>query len=181
MPKQPPPDENLGAPTFKESLGTTYRLADTLAVLTEPFVSYRFGKRYFGLNVAFGVVVLLCWIAAFPRHELVLLRFGAAWLALVAIQSLMARWSHYFGRRQVTTFIGFPILSGVLPLGVHFCRRVLNPLLTFGVGCLIEDRALSLLIRVSAFGQVIASGFAYAIRQADDDARSDAMLTMRSR
>ena len=150
-------------------------------MLTEPFVSYRFGKRHFGRNVGFGGIALLGWISLFPRHELALIRFGGLWLALVAVQALMARWSHHFGRRQITTFVGLPIIAALLPLGVHLSRRVLNPLLTLGVGCLVEDRALSLLIQASAFGQVVMSGFNYAIQQVDDDARSDAMLTMRNR
>ena len=181
MPKQPTPEQNFGNPTFGESLGYTYRLANALAVLTEPFVSYRFGKRHFRMNVVFGGIALLCWITAFPEHETLLVQFGATWLAMVALQVLMAHGSHHFGRRQVTTFVGVPIVAKLLPFGVHFCRRAVNPLLTFGVGCLIDDRALSLLIKASAFGQLVAAGFTYAIHAADDDARSDAMLTTRNR
>lgn len=179
MPK-PPPDQP-GQLDFKEKVGYAYATACTLAVFTEPFAAKDFGKRYFGINVVIGICFLFVWIAYHPGHEVILTRFGMVWLAAVMVQMLLARWNHRFGRRQLTGYMGIPLVTFLLPLNIHFARRVVNPLLSYAVGSVIEDQALSHLIHLSAIGQAVACGFVYAMQGREDDARDDAALLVRNR
>ena len=175
MPKQQQPEMDFTRLGKGEANGLMYKLSNALAIPTEPMSAIFVGKNYYRENVIHGLAVQLCWMVAFPRHEAILTQFLMLWMAAVAVQVVVAHLNHHFGRRENTLFVGYPLVSYVIP-GVGFCRRIVTPALVFGVGTLIDDRALSLLIRWSAVGQFLSNCFAYAIKQADDDARSDAML-----
>ena len=181
MPQAPPSDGSGGGLSFTDKLQYGWILFDSFGVLSEPFCSICAGKRYYGRNVLFGLAVLVFWIVYHPEHETALTAFGAAWLAALAFQRVVGLWCHYFGTRQITTFRGIPLVSYVLPLGAHFCRRFVTPLIVFGSASLIDDQALAQLIRFSAVGQAVSLQFSYAVQGVDDDARSDAALMARSR
>lgn len=171
----------LNLPTFAQSVGVGFALACGLAALTEPFTSYRCGKRYYGWNAGLAFLILCGFVVAFPAHEAALARFLWLWLFLVTVQSAIARWHHAFGRRRITTYAGDPLIAKLLPMPAGLARRVVTPVALFGLGALLDDRALSVLIRSSAVGQAVLFAFVHAARIADDDARSDLSLVMRSR
>lgn len=181
MPQSPPPDGGAGGLSFTGKLQLGWLLFDAFGVLTEPFCSIWAGKNYYRRNVLFGLGALAFWIGYHPRSEAALAAFGAAWLAAVALQKTVSVWCHHFGTRQITSYMGTPLVSYVLPLGTHFCRRFVTPPLVFAAAGLIDDPALAQLIRFSAAGQAVSLLFSYAVKGMDDDARSDAALMARSR
>lgn len=172
----------LNLPTFSQSVGFSFALACGFSSLTEPFTSYRAGKAYYnGWNVGFGFLILCGFVVSYPTHEAALTHFLWLWLFMVVVQSTLARWNHRFGRRRVTTYAGDPLIRKLLPMPVALARRVVTPLALFGLGTLLDDRALSLLIRSSAIGQAVVFAFVYAAVAAEEDARSDLNLMMGSR
>lgn len=179
---QPKGEGGLNQPTFAQSVHLGFAVACGLAALTEPATSFRCGKNYYGpWNVGLGFLILCGFVLAFPAHGASLARFLYLWLFLVAVQSAVARWHHYFGRRRVTTYAGDPLIAKLLPMPTALARRVVTPAALFGLGVLLDDRALSVLVRSSAVGQFVMFAFSYAAMVADDDARSDLTLLMRSR
>ena len=174
-------DPGLTAPSIAQTMGYAVALAAGLAALTQPFTAYAAGKRYYGWNVVLAFLLLVGWMAFNPRHEQVLTQFCIVWLFMVAVQMALARWNHAFGVRQLTKFAGLPLITKLLPLPVHFARRVITPLYVFGLGCLIEDNALSALIRLSAVGQATLFAFVASLRAKEDDQLSDGRLMVRSR
>ena len=161
--------------TLAQSVTLTGNLASALALPTEAFLSYGDGKRYLRSRITGAAVVMAGFIVMFPTHG-VLTSYAILWSMVVCLRIILAQWKHSFGQREDTRFCGYPVLNLIFPFWLDLTRRFLNPLLTFGLGVLVEDRALALLFKSSAIGQFIFFSLVYAVAQSDDDARSDAQI-----
>lgn len=173
MPKKQ--QEGFNSLNQEEAANLSYMVGDSLSCLTEGFLNWHYGRRFWNFKrIMRGGIAGMVFIVAFPRHEAILTQFLTLWLAVIVVHSVIANVTHLTGWRQITTYCGTPLVAVILP--AHFSRRVLNPLITYGIATQIEDRALSTLITLSALGQVIVYGFQYAMKRAMEDARGDAEL-----
>lgn len=167
--------------TREEALSSAYRVANALSVMFEPLSTFGCGKNYYWQNAPPGMIAIMGFIIFLPRYTQELTAYFMVWAAAVLVHTSVAHFNHYFGRREITTFVGYPLITFLLPINVHFARRVLTPLMTFGIACVLPYPAVALLLKASAIGQVVVCGFMYSIKAADDDARGDAEAMARNR
>ena len=175
---QQQPESDMTA--LKKPDGPTLMLAFALAAPSWPLMALRMGKNHPNTLLIPGGLVLLAWIVLFPQEQDAITAFALVWLVALAIQKLAATWSHYYGRRQHTDYLGFPIISYVIG-HEKFARRWVNPVALFYLADFAGNPAITLLLKASSVGQVVVLYYVARITRADADGRDNAQWEARNR
>jgi hypothetical protein len=112
-----------------------------------------------------------------------MLFYGTAWLVVVSIQRVCSLWQHYYGRRQITTYDGYPALALLLVpfTGENAAKLLVDPVLVSAAGfaMAMASEGLGRFLMLGAIAIPIKRSIELAIERASDDAGGDVQIRMR--
>jgi hypothetical protein len=145
----------------RAGMNLMYVLVSGHATCVTPFVRRNFGRDALGRNGVVALVILFCYMAAYPRH-VVLQQFTMWWFVMLVLQRLKTMYLISRGRSPHSRFDGYPYVGFLLPfVKDHKGAWIIEFLALVACGSWLSsiDAPLGKLILISAVCLLVKTGF----------------------
>jgi hypothetical protein len=159
-----------------------YVLVSGHATCLTPFVRRNFGSEALGRNGAVAMLIIVFYMAAYPRHVAVG-QFGTLWFAMLILQRLKTGWLMRKGTVLHSYDDGYPVLGFIIPQVKRFeTAYIIEFFVVIGFGIWLSnyDAALSRLVVVSSVCMVIKTAIEQDIARKRLRAMRDAEIEQRA-